>query len=84
MTTIAKLPTTKMQAAFALTAMRGFIGASQLAVIGEACYGEEKQFFYDKAVELADIIETMPVTYETDGQGKEAVVQLHYFTQGAD
>ena len=48
------------------------------------CQGEENQFFFDKLVELAGIIETMPVTYETDGQGDQAIVYLHYFKAGFD
>lgn len=78
------LPATKLQAGTALHNLRGFIGTAQLSVIGELCRGEEKQFFFDKLVELADTVQTMPVTYGTDGQGDQAVVQLHYFTQGCD
>ena len=78
------LPTTRMQAAEALHKLQGFIGNAQRQVIGALCYGEEKQFFYDKLVELANIVETMPVTYATDGQGNQAIVHLHYFTAGAD
>jgi len=78
------LPATKMQAATALQQMRGFIGKSQLHAIDQGVWGEERQFFYDKLVEIAQIITTMPVTYQTDGQGLDAVVQLHYFTAGAD
>jgi hypothetical protein len=79
-----KVPATKMQAATAINQMRGFIGSAQLQMIGHLCQGEERQFFYDKMVELANIIGSMPVTYQTDGEGDQAVVQLHYFTQGCD
>ena len=78
------IPATRMQAAEALHKLQGFIGKAQRKVIGELCYGEEKQFFYDKLVELTNIVETMPVTYATDGQGNQAIVHLHYFTAGAD
>jgi hypothetical protein len=61
-----------------------FIGSTQLDVINLLCQGEEKQFYYDKLVELANIVETMPVTYQTDGQGDQALIQLHYFTPSAD
>lgn len=77
-------PATKMQAATAINQMRGFIGTSQLQAIGQLCQGEERQFFFNKMVEMANMITSMPVTYETDGQGDQAVVQLHYFTQGCD
>lgn len=78
------VPATKLQAAESLMKMRGFIGQSQLSAIGELCQGEEKQFFYDAVVRMANIIENMPVTYQTDGEGIEAVVYLHYFTATAD
>jgi len=78
------LPATKLQAATALQQMRGFIGKSQLAAIDAGVWSEERQFFYDKLVEMAEIITKMPVTYETDGQGLDAIVKLHYFTGGAD
>jgi hypothetical protein len=37
-----------------------------------------------KHIELASIVDSMPVTYATDGQGDQAIVHLHYFTAGAD
>ncbi len=79
-----KLPATKLQAAAALSQMKGFIGRSQLATIDAGVWSEERQFFYDKLVEMAEIITTMPVTYQTDGQGDQAIAQLHYFTAGCD
>lgn len=30
-------------------------------------------------MEIAQIIETMPSSYETDGQGMAAIAHLHYF-----
>ena len=75
---------TKGDAVKALTILRGFIGRRQLLVIGDLCYGEERQFFIDKLVELAELVGSMPVTFQTDGQGDQAIVQLHYFTTGAD
>ena len=41
--------------------------------------GEEGQFFIDKMAELASMVETMPVTYQQEGLGEEAVAHLHYF-----
>ncbi len=41
--------------------------------------GEESEFFCDKLAELAETVNTMPKTGETDGQGGEAIVALHYF-----
>jgi len=78
------LPATRLQAGEALFKLSRFISSAQLQAISSLCYGEEKQFFYDKLVELANIVETMPVTYQTDGQDDQAIVHLHYFTAGAD
>ena len=75
---------TKMQAAVALGEMRGFMGPAQLAVFDRARFSEERQFFYDKAVEMAERIKAMPKTYEQDGLGMEAVAHLHYFTASCD
>lgn len=76
--------TTKLQAATALHELHEFIGAAQLIAIGALCHSEEKQFFFDKMIELASTVTTMPVTYQTDGQGDQAMVHLHYFIQGCD
>ena len=59
---------TRREAAEALQKLRHFIGRSQLRCIGEACYGEERQFFYDKVCELAATVEAMPTTGQTDGE----------------
>jgi hypothetical protein len=75
---------TRKDAAHSLAQLRGFIGTAQLQAIGQVCYSEEKQFMFDKLAEMAGIITTMPVTYDTDGQGQKAIAQLHYFTGGCD
>ena len=75
---------TKLDAANALKTLRGFIGDSQLRVIGDGCRGEERQYFFDKLVEMADIVTRMPKTYETNGQGDNALAYLHYFSSNCD
>lgn len=40
--------------------------------------GEERQFFFDKLIEIAGIIESMPATYES----KETTGYLRYFKGG--
>ena len=75
---------TKMQAVDALKTLRGFIGSGQLQAIGDACRGEEKQFFFDKMVALSDLVSTMPQTYQQDGLGDQAIVSLHYFRGSMD
>ena len=61
-----------------------FIGAAQLAVLQEGFSGEEHAFFTEKVLELGELFETMPKTYEQDGLGDEAVAHLHYFMGGMD
>jgi hypothetical protein len=61
-----------------------FIGAGQLKAIADGIRSEESQYFLDKTCEMAEIIKNMPKTYETDGQGKEAIATLHYFTASWD
>lgn len=63
-----------------------FMPASQRAALrsnlGAEC--EEREYFADLLIELAAKIEAMPVTYEQDGKGDNAVIHLHYFHGGAD
>lgn len=78
------LPITQQEAEKAFFAIKNFISRAQLSILDELCQGEERQFFMNKYVELADLIEKMPTTYQTDGQGDQAVVYLHYFGAGFD
>lgn len=68
----------------AVSILRHFIGASQLAAIASACRGEEKDFFLSKLCELAAQVQAMPKVYEQDGLGESAVAYLHYFTGSCD
>lgn len=76
--------TTKLEAVRALKSINQFIGRTQMLCFGDLMRGEEKEFFFDKACELAERIATMPKTYEQDGKGRQAVAYLHYFTSGCD
>jgi hypothetical protein len=65
--------------------LRGFLGGPQLETIRDLMKGEEREFFYDKLIELAALIAKMPSTYETkDLSSDDKVVHLHYFTGNAD
>ncbi len=64
--------------------LQHFIGASQLAAMGDGVRGEEGQFFKDKFIEIARTIDAMPKTYGQDGKGDDAMVYLHYFKGGSD
>jgi hypothetical protein len=75
---------TKTEAIEAIKVLQEFMSQSELSAIADGCRGEEKQFFFNKLVELANIIKIMPVTYEQDGKGKQAIAYLHYFKNGAD
>jgi hypothetical protein len=61
-----------------------YIGKSQLSVMMSACKGEEGPFFRQMMADLRQKIATMPKTYETDGQGDEAIAHLHYFKNASD
>ena len=78
------METTLSSGAAAVRVLAPFIGKSQMRVMGDACRGEEGEWFREKLCELAGIIERMPSSYETDGQGDRAIVHLHYFTGGWD
>jgi hypothetical protein len=67
-----------------------FIGGGQLRCMlesaGHRCRKgdepEEHEFFREKFVELANLIDRMPHTKQTEGQGREAIAHLHYFAGG--
>lgn len=63
----------------AVRSLGQFIGPAQLSVLGNACRGEERQWFKAKLIEMAERVNTMPKTYETDGQGDKAIAYLRYF-----
>lgn len=60
------------------------IPAQQARTIRALMRGEEGAFFRAKIAELQKLFDSMPRTYETDGQGDGATVHLHYFTGSAD
>jgi hypothetical protein len=75
---------TKMDAIHGIELLRGFIGSSQLNAIGDACRSEEKQFFFDKLVDLGQLVLKMPRTYDQEDLGDQAIVSLHYFSGACD
>ena len=74
----------RSEAILAFHSLREFIGGSQRAVIQQCMAGEEKQFFYDKMVEIACLVQVMHKTYEQRDKGDDATVWLHYFKGGCD
>ena len=79
-----KSQTPMSQVARAAYLLRGFINPAEMETIGHACHGEEGEFYKAKLVELAELVSSMPTTYETDGQGDQAMAFLHYFTPAGD
>lgn len=75
---------TPQEGAKALEEVRSFFTSSQVRALMSGMRGEEKEFFAKKAVEMANIIKTMPKTYEQDGKGMDAVAYLHYFSGSSD
>jgi hypothetical protein len=74
----------KTKAASAFANLRPFMSSSQLAALATVCAGEEGDFFRQMLVNLDKRITDMPVTYDQDGLGDEAIVYLHYFYGGSD
>ena len=70
-----------MRAALAVPTVRPFLSRVQLAVMADACRGEEGTLFLQKFIDLAQQIDAMPKTYE---QGDQATAHLHYFLNGSD
>lgn len=68
----------------ATTVLKPFLSKSQFQAIKVAAAGEEAQHFYDKMVEMAEVVTTMHKTYQQDGKGMSAIVHLHYFRGGSD
>lgn len=64
--------------------LKQFISAAQLVAIGSVIRGEEGQFFKDKLIEVANVIQTMPKTYGQDGMGDKAIAYMHYFKGSGD
>ncbi|WP_066709704.1 hypothetical protein [Curvibacter delicatus] len=61
-----------------------FISVRQRRAMQQILQGEESDWMVQLILELKAHIEAMPVTYATQDQGDDAVVQLHYFLGSAD
>lgn len=61
------------------TNLHPFMSNAQRSVLADCLRGEEREGFADMLIALNERIANMPVTYQTDGQGKDAIVHLHYF-----
>lgn len=64
--------------------LQGFIGRNQSLCLADGLRGEECDYFREVIDKLAGVIEAMPHSYQTDGQGEQAIARLHYFIGGCD
>lgn len=67
----------------ALESLDAFMpGRQRRTVLELILTSEERDFFIDKMVELAALAQQIPEIGQTDGQGDDAIVHLHYFGHG--
>jgi N12 class adenine-specific DNA methylase len=64
--------------------LEDFVSAAQNAATLSGLSGPDAPAFQQIQRELLEILQTMPRTYQTDGQGDSAIAYLHYFTGNAD
>ena len=65
--------------------LRSFMSADQYATCCDlALHSKERRFFNDALGKLCTELMHMPVTYEQDGAGMNAIAHLHYFNHNSD
>ena len=64
--------------------IRWFMPRSQAAAIHCILRGEEADFMRAKLQHMQDVVDNMPVSYETQEQGAGAFARLHYFRGNCD
>ena len=65
--------------------LKKYISNTQVEVLNyNSTSGEEKKYFINLIDEMEVKIKAVPELYETDGQGDDAVIALHYFLGGSD
>ena len=64
--------------------LRFFMPKGQIAAIGTCLRGEERFAMADVVLRVEQVVRSMPKSYETDGQGGQALVLLHYFRGSVD
>jgi hypothetical protein len=67
-----------------LNTLQDFVSPAQRRVVANLSAGEEGEWFLQKMQEIRQTVDTMPKSYETDGQGDNAVAHLHYFGPSCD
>jgi len=74
----------KRKLAKAILDVKPFMSPIQMRVMLELLKSEEGAHFCQTIAQLAQRIGAMPITYEQDGLGNQAVVHLHYFLGASD
>lgn len=74
----------RLLAAQAVMTVRPFLSRQQLAVLAQACRGEEALHFLRRLVDLAEQIRAVPKTGDQEGLGDQSTVHLHYFLSSCD
>jgi len=65
--------------------LKKFLSHSQIHILSGLCLSsEEAEHFIAIINNQAEITDLMPVTYEQDGLGNDAMIHLHYFLNGCD
>lgn len=64
--------------------LKHFVNKSQLECLQAASTGEEGMYFKKLLMKLNSHIVCMPKTYETEGQGDNAIISIHYFIGNSD
>lgn len=77
------LKVNKRQAIEALNRLRPLMASRQSEAVAKLMRGEEGEFFMDKMVELAQLVDLMPVTYNQRNES-DPIAYLHYFFGGSD
>lgn len=68
-----------------LSEIKKFLSSSQLNILLNLCsLSEESEHFITIVSNQTKIINSMPITYEQDGLGDDAIIHLHYFLNGCD
>lgn len=64
--------------------LKKFISKHQINSLEYILNGEESAYAKEKIDYFFNLIQKMPKTYDTDGQGDKAIAYLHYFKSSID
>jgi len=73
-----------VQAADKFSTLTKFISSAQLHAISSGLKRSEGEYFLEVVNDLTKTFNTMPVTYDTEKQGDQAIAYFHFFTAGDD